>query len=150
MTNTVDWMRDEDDHRRPTMTRVLVTGDRDWGKYDFSQCYRKMHDRLKNLPNGTVLIQGGATGADTMAKGIAQALGFIVITYDANWDHQHRAAGPIRNSAMLSDGKPELVLAFHDDIEGSKGTKDMVTKARKAGVPTEIIKLSGDVAEVGQ
>ncbi len=132
------------------MTRVLVTGDRDWGKYDMAKGWKTMRDRLEKLQPGSQVIQGGARGADTYAKGIAQELGFLVITYDANWDHQHRAAGPIRNSAMLSDGKPEQVLAFHDDIEGSKGTLDMVTKAIKAGVPVEIIKLNGDLAEVGQ
>ncbi len=124
------------------MTRVLVTGDRHWGKGagDAGDSYKTMRDRLAKLQPGSVIIQGGATGADAMAKHIGQELLFLVITYDANWDYQHRAAGPIRNSAMLRDGKPELVLAFHEDIEGSKGTLDMVTKAIKAGVPTEVIR----------
>ena len=34
---------------------------------------------------------------------------------------------------------PNLVLAFHDDIESSRGTKNMVAIARKAGVPVEVI-----------
>lgn len=33
----------------------------------------------------------------------------------------------------------DLVLAFHDDLESSSGTKDMLTIARKAGVPVEVI-----------
>lgn len=120
--------------------RVLVTGDRKWGLTTgrLAQDLGVMNTRLKELPKGSVVIQGGAAGADTMAKGIAQALEFIVVTYDANWDYQHRSAGPIRNSVMLSDGKPELVLAFHSDLENSKGTKDMVAKARKAGIPVEV------------
>ena len=52
--------------------RVLVTGDRNWGlKDDFSQCYKTMHDRLEDLPVTSVIIQGGAHGADAMAKSIA-------------------------------------------------------------------------------
>jgi hypothetical protein len=34
---------------------------------------------------------------------------------------------------MLEDGQPDLVLAFHSSIEESKGTKDMVKRARAAG-----------------
>lgn len=40
------------------------------------------------------------------------------------------AAGPIRNSRMLREGKPDLVLAF----PGHGGTADMVKQAGEAGV----------------
>ena len=40
---------------------------------------------------------------------------------------------------MLDQGKPSLVLAFHDDIENSKGTKHMVKIAREAGVEVRIV-----------
>lgn len=43
--------------------------------------------------------------------------------------------GPIRNSKMLLDGKPTLVVAF----AGRRGTADMVQKARAAGV--EVIEV---------
>jgi hypothetical protein len=35
--------------------------------------------------------------------------------------------------------KPHLVIAFHDDIDNSKGTKHTVTEARKRGIEVEII-----------
>ena len=44
-----------------------------------------------------------------------------------------KAAGPARNREMLKE-KPDIVLAFHNDIEKSKGTKDMVMAANKAGI----------------
>jgi hypothetical protein len=59
--------------------------------------------------------------------------------YPAQWHKYGRAAGPIRNQQMLAEGKPDLVLAFHDDIDGSRGTKDMVNRARRAGVKVEVI-----------
>lgn len=37
---------------------------------------------------------------------------------------------------MLKEGKPDLVIAF----PGGNGTKDMVTKARKAGI--EVIEVN--------
>lgn len=47
---------------------------------------------------------------------------------------------------MLDEGKPTLVLAFHEHIIMSKGTKDMMRRALKAGLPVylngeQIIKL---------
>jgi hypothetical protein len=41
---------------------------------------------------------------------------------------------------MLDSEEPGMVLAFHDDIENSKGTKDMVNIAEKAGVRVAIYK----------
>ena len=45
-----------------------------------------------------------------------------------------RGAGPIRNQRMLDEG-PDAVIAFHTNLAESHGTLDMVTRARKAGVP---------------
>ncbi len=52
------------------------------------------------------------------------------------------AAGPIRNSFMLTEehlpNEPiDLVLAFSDDFAKSKGTRDMMRKARGAGILVE-------------
>jgi hypothetical protein len=41
---------------------------------------------------------------------------------------------------MLDEGKPDLVLAFHENIDESKGTRDMVHRARGAGVKVVIFK----------
>lgn len=40
---------------------------------------------------------------------------------------------------MLDEGKPDYVLAFHNDIFNSKGTKDMLNRAKKAGVPCTLV-----------
>jgi hypothetical protein len=58
-------------------------------------------------------------------------------------------AGGQRNDAML-DERPDLVLAFHDDLDGeSRGTKDCVGQAKRAGIPIEIHTHQG-VTNVGQ
>ncbi len=59
--------------------------------------------------------------------------------FPAEWKKYGRKAGPIRNQQML-DKDPDMVIAFHSDIAKSKGTTDMVRKARKKGVPTYIIR----------
>jgi len=40
---------------------------------------------------------------------------------------------------MLEEGVPSLVLAFHNDVASSKGTADMIKRARSKGVPVEVI-----------
>lgn len=49
------------------------------------------------------------------------------------------ASGPIRNSQMLKEGKPDRIIAFHDHIDQSKGTTDMLMKAKAARLPWEVI-----------
>jgi hypothetical protein len=60
-----------------------------------------------------------------------------VAVFPADWETHGRAAGPIRNQAMLDEGKPYLVIAFWDGK--SKGTLDMISRATRAGVPVKIV-----------
>jgi hypothetical protein len=88
--------------------------------------------------NPTVVIEGEARGADTFARLCAGVLGIEVLRFPADWEKYGRAAGPIRNSQMLKEGNPDVVVGFHHDIEKSKGTRDMLTRAKKAGKATFI------------
>ena len=87
----------------------------------------------------TTIISGGAQGADTMAAQLAFEYGFRFIEFPANWRKYGKAAGPIRNQQML-DEHPDLVLAFHSDITKSKGTADMIARAKRKGTPTKLVK----------
>lgn len=112
------------------MKRVLVCGDRNWSNYGV------IANRLRELSRGTLIISGGARGADTLACLAAKALGFAYVEVRADWERHGKAAGAIRNREMLKL-KPDLVIAFHDDLTKSKGTADMLRIARAAGIPTE-------------
>ena len=88
------------------------------------------------------VIEGEAKGADIMAREEAEKLGFKILNRDehtrgfpAQWDKYGRAAGPIRNRKML-DQQPQLVVAFHNDIEHSKGTADCIKEAKRRGIVT--------------
>ena len=113
--------------------RVLCCGDRDWADWAV------ILERLSLLPRETIVIEGECRGADKMCKAVAKELGFKVIPFRAKWTTYGRAAGPIRNQLMLDEGKPDLVIAFHTNIEMSKGTAGMIALAKKAGVPTELV-----------
>jgi hypothetical protein len=113
---------------------VLVCGDRDW------QDKELIKKELSKLPPGTIIVEGGARGADTLAKQVAKELGFEVREYKAKWKEYHKAAGPIRNREMLKKEDPDKILAFHDNIEESKGTKDMIKISKKAGKDVKLVR----------
>jgi hypothetical protein len=87
------------------------------------------------------VVEGGAKGADALAAFWAQSHeGVCWIQVTANWSRDGKAAGPIRNQRMLDDGEPDLVLAFVDKpLEESRGTADMVRRARQARVPVYVV-----------
>lgn len=127
--------------------RILVCGDRNWTN---RQIIRDA--LLTHLLPGDVVLQGGngylengkaatnsialsmcVRGADALAYQETRRFGVRAETIWADWDIHGRAAGPRRNSEMLKR-RPRLVLAFHNDLKQSKGTRDMTKKALSAGV----------------
>ena len=118
--------------------KILVCGDRNWHNYHLIE--QTLSDIHSHQPIQTI-IEGEARGADSLARLAGQRLGIPVMRFPADWSRYGRAAGFIRNQQMLDEGKPDLVLAFHNDIQSSKGTKDMVERARKASIETQIISI---------
>lgn len=81
------------------------------------------------------LIEGGATGADRIARRWANEHRVPTDTFAAEWSLHGKAAGPIRNRTMLREGKPDVVIAF----PGGAGTAHMVKIAKAAGVEVLIV-----------
>lgn len=78
----------------------------------------------------TEIIEGGASGADFLARKYAIFQKIPFRTFPADWNRHGNAAGPIRNRQMLVEGKPDIVVAF----PGGNGTANMIEQARAAGV----------------
>ena len=123
-----------------TSKRILICGGRDYFKY--REFDRYMDEIYGDIGEGEdfdcVVVQGGAKGADFLAKGWAYSMGFPCEEYPANWKQYGKAAGSIRNQQMLDEGKSDIVVAF----PGGSGTADMVRRAKKAGV--EVIEVTND------
>jgi hypothetical protein len=109
--------------------KILVTGDREWS--DRETMWKVLAARLAP---GDILIEGEARGADKMARQIAEELGIKVEKYPADWNAYGKAAGPIRNQQMIDEGKPQMAIAFHNNLWKGKGTKDMVTRLKKHNI----------------
>lgn len=83
------------------------------------------------------IIEGDATGADTLAGKAAAHLGIDYIKVPALWDARGRSAGHRRNALMarilvkLADGNPMMLIAF----PGGTGTAGMVKIAENLNIP---------------
>jgi hypothetical protein len=82
------------------MIRVLVCGGRN---FDNRAMLYATLDRLHAARGFTVVVAGGARGADTLAVEWAKQREVKVEVYLAEWDRLRRKAGPIRNQRMLDE-----------------------------------------------
>jgi hypothetical protein len=139
---------------------VLVTGDRKWTHIE------TVVTALSSFASNTVVVHGYADGADTVAEVVANAMGLRTVRCPAHWRHNDpkcvkvwgecppdceelvgHPAGMIRNQKMYDSYYPELILAFHDNIDKSRGTKAMIKYSRKKGTRVLLHKSDGEVTE---
>lgn len=120
--------------------KFVFSGDRYWTNEKVVQ------DVLDTLPIGSKIVNGLAQGLDYIADKLSLKGWFTVIRFPAHWDKYHKAAGPIRNRAMI-EVKPDRVFCFHNDIKSSKGTKDMYVECIKRYIPVTLINEEGIVVE---
>ena len=121
--------------------KILVCGDRNWtNKKAIRRELKRFGDNYIPQIGGFVVIHGAAKGADTIAGEVAKELGYKVQVFLAQWARYGKGAGPVRNLKMLKKGKPDQVLAFHENITMSRGTKHMIELAKSESVPVKIFK----------
>ena len=112
--------------------RLLVCGDRHWTNEVL------IRDYLAALSTDTVIVHGACRGADLLASRIAVEYGLSVEPHPADWQRLGRSAGPRRNQTMLQSGI-DRVVAFHNDLQQSRGTRGVVLGALARGIPTDVI-----------
>jgi hypothetical protein len=100
---------------------VIVTGSRHYDESDHVST-----ELERELPD--LVIQGGATGADCLARQWARANDVSCETFEAHWDSFGTSAGPRRNADMADRGAllqeqgwEVVVLRF----PGGLGTRSM-------------------------
>lgn len=137
--------------------RLLVCGNRDW------PCRNTIAAWLGRFKGPDVTVIHGAQrtraypnlesdedyGADFLAGEVANAMGFAVEEYPADWKRHGPAAGPIRNEEMaqkdihrgLAFGR--LVKLKGTRIVGRTGTGDMVDRLNARGVLVTVVPRPG-------
>ena len=133
--------------------RILVCGGRTYDDRD--SVWRTLDDYQRRYGPVTI-IQGGATGADALAKEWCyRQPNVTLISVPANWEDlsppdavirtradgsKYDANAGIRRYAEMLDEKPDLVLAF----PGNRGTRQILRRAedaKKNGMPIKIKKV---------
>ena len=117
--------------------RVIITGSRRW------KDRKRIENRLFDLAiehagnlDDLVIVHGSAKGADRIAHQEAEKAGLRVEPHPADWEQYGKRAGVIRNEEMAELGG-DLCIAFWDGR--SKGTADMMERAKEHGIPVEVI-----------
>ena len=107
--------------------RVIVCGGRDY--QDEKHVFEVLND-LDKHHKISIIVTGGARGADSLAQYWAHSKGIPVKTYYANWNALGKAAGPIRNQRMIDESHVDdvILVAF----PGGRGTADMIRRAKAA------------------
>lgn len=123
--------------------RLLISGSRHFNDYDFfsKKILEHYHDTSRRSGSHRIscIISGGARGVDKMAERFAREQGIPIEVYPADWEQHGRAAGPIRNAQMLREGRVGEVVGFL--ASNSRGTKNMIEQAIKAGKPVKVIHI---------
>jgi hypothetical protein len=116
------------------VTRIIVTGSRNWT--NGQAVFRALTQAADGQDWDQLVIVHGAcpTGADHFAVRWASLVGVTHEAFFANWNQHGKAAGPIRNRAMVAAGA-DLCLAF--PLGPSRGTRDCMAAARNAGIPVK-------------
>lgn len=114
---------------------IIVTGSRDWE--DAELLGRAL---LAHKPG--LVVEGGARGADALARQWAYGQRITCVTVPADWDRWGKNAGVVRNVKMLEQYPGALVVAF--PLPQSRGTYHCIREAVKRGHKVMVVKPSGD------
>lgn len=114
---------------------IIVTGSRDWTDYEVLGRALAAHE-----PD--LIVEGGARGADMVARLWAHENDVKWHTVAADWKAYGKAAGSMRNIKMLEEFPEALVIAF--PLPQSRGTYHCIREAVKRGHKVMVVKPSGE------
>lgn len=114
------------------MTRVAIVGSR---HADSAAVFDALCRDFRI--GGCDIVTGDAPGADEGARRYAEQMHRPLTVHVAKWEEHGKRAGPIRNSEIVADC--DWVIAFWD--LRSRGTKDTIDKALRAGKVVTIVPL---------
>ena len=128
-------VRDKARAKRKTLEmRCIIAGCRWFTDYD--RAADKLDGLFVNIWPDEIVC-GMGRGADLLGKQWAEEKGVPVKQFPANWDALGKAAGPKRNQQMAEYSSH--LVAFWDSK--SAGTRDMLDRAKVAGLVVRIIRI---------
>lgn len=112
------------------MTKLAIVGGRDFDNYSL------LKEEINELKlNISLIISGGALGADKLGEKYADTHNIPTQIYYPNWKEYGKRAGAIRNKLIVENS--DYIIAFWNGI--SKGTKITIDLAKKCNKKLKII-----------
>ena len=118
--------------------RIIVAGSRTFADYD------RLAKALDKLTDGwdrkeMTLISGHAKGADKLGEQWAEERRIMREIHHPDYQkHGEKLAPIIRNTEMVKSGADLAVVCWDGE---SKGTFDLMTKAKKAGIRVVLVRF---------
>lgn len=78
----------------------------------------------------SVVVHGSIAGVGIIAEAWARCHGIAVVRYPPNWEFYGKKAEGLRSDFMLTDSRPDFVVAF----PGGRHTADLVQRAINVGL----------------
>ena len=118
------------------MKKILVAGTRTFD--NAALLTETLNGIIGGINDKVLIVEGGARGADTLARDYAMAKDLGLVEINADWARYGRAAGIKRNNAMVDFvGAGGIAVFFWDGK--SKGTAQCIKAAKAKGIETIII-----------
>jgi hypothetical protein len=110
---------------------VAVIGSRTFRDYEL---LTRVLDRYQQTVKISLIISGGAAGADKLAEIYAKERGIKTSIMKPDWKKHGKVAGILNNVEIVTNAN--AVFAFWDGK--SRGTQDAITKTKILGKPLVI------------
>lgn len=111
--------------------RVAIVGSRKFHDLE------RVVDYVRQLPEGTVVVSGGAPGVDSAAETAAIACGLPKpLIHKPEWQKYHPLKAPLERNKLIARDCDRMV-AFWDGK--STGTQHVMGCAKRLGKPVEVI-----------
>lgn len=110
--------------------KLAIVGSRNFTDYKrFSRIIDKVQGDI------TLIVSGGARGADTLAERYAKEKAIPYLIFPADWDKHGKRAGMLRNQDIVDNA--DAMVAFL--APESKGTKDSIKRAEVKRIPIHTV-----------
>ena len=105
--------------------KIIVCGGRTF--FDKELCFHTL-DYLNSKRTISIVVHGGAKGADSLAGVWAKQNNLQCIVYEADWDACGKGAGFIRNKTMIESNLDAQFLVAFPGGSGTNMAIDIATK----------------------
>ena len=104
--------------------KIGVVGSRDFDDY------KKLEKELNKIEGITVIVSGGAKGADTLAREFAEKNDIKLTEFKPDYEQYGRGA-PIRRNKEIVEYSDQIIAFWDGESKGTKNTIDIAERENK-------------------